>query len=282
MEKDQGAYITNMKRDLLCLMLAYPEYIKDLDIKEDGSVYLVLNSGKKLLYDDKKPKSAAYKFSAPDLNDMLEQIYPLTPVKSVLEENFDPGRCRIYELLNEVYGSSRKSIEAKLVNVNFGYGTLRFNSSNKAAESFKAAMMEIGNLAGKNSLVMSNAFPCSGTYNYRLIAGTDKLSPHSYGIAVDLSVKKNDYWKWCNREAGDKRLSAYPPEIAEIFEKNNFIWGGKWSHFDIMHFEYRPEIILKARYFKDSTEDNKLWYIGAPDGDAVVKSYIEKIDSEIK
>ena len=29
--------------------------------------------------------------------------------------------------------------------------------------------------------------------------------------------------------------------------RNGFIWGGKWSEFDLMHFEYRPELILLAR-----------------------------------
>ena len=37
--------------------------------------------------------------------------------------------------------------------------------------------------------------------------------------------------------------------IAEVeaFEAEGFIWGGKWSEFDLMHFEYRPELILLAR-----------------------------------
>jgi hypothetical protein len=34
-----------------------------------------------------------------------------------------------------------------------------------------------------------------------------------------------------------------PMEIVEIFEKHGFIWGGKWGHFDTMHFEYRPELL---------------------------------------
>ena len=32
--------------------------------------------------------------------------------------------------------------------------------------------------------------------------------------------------------------------IPEIFEKHGFIWGGKWDHFDTMHFEYRPELCV--------------------------------------
>ena len=33
-----------------------------------------------------------------------------------------------------------------------------------------------------------------------------------------------------------------PREIVDIFEKHGFIWGGKWYHYDTMHFEYRPEL----------------------------------------
>jgi len=32
-------------------------------------------------------------------------------------------------------------------------------------------------------------------------------------------------------------------EIVEIFERHGFIWGGKWYHYDTMHFEYRPEML---------------------------------------
>jgi len=68
----------------------------------------------------------------------------------------------------------------------------------------------------------------------------------------------------------------------EIFENNNFIWGGKWSHFDILHFEYRPEIILKARYFAGSVDLKKPWYEGVPLEQSLIKSSIEKIEALIK
>ena len=35
-----------------------------------------------------------------------------------------------------------------------------------------------------------------------------------------------------------------PEEIVTIFEKHGFIWGGKWYHFDTMHFEFRPELLV--------------------------------------
>jgi len=34
-----------------------------------------------------------------------------------------------------------------------------------------------------------------------------------------------------------------PQQIVDIFERHGFIWGGKWYHYDTMHFEYRPELL---------------------------------------
>ena len=35
-----------------------------------------------------------------------------------------------------------------------------------------------------------------------------------------------------------------PPKIVrDIFESEGFIWGGKWTVWDTMHFEYHPELI---------------------------------------
>ena len=33
-----------------------------------------------------------------------------------------------------------------------------------------------------------------------------------------------------------------PKEVVDIFERYGFIWGGRWYHYDTMHFEYRPEL----------------------------------------
>ncbi|WML34859.1 M15 family metallopeptidase [Clostridium sp. OS1-26] len=274
-------YYYTIKRDLLCLMMAYPEYITNIEKEESGQVYLVMKSGRKILYDDKKSKNFEKKLSDPDLQDMMEQEYPLSYSKSLMEEDFDPGRRRVYALLKEVYGESKQQVESNLKNVSLGYGNYQFNNNNKAAESLQNAMKEIIPITEKRKDIKVCVYPCSGTFNYRLIAGTNQLSPHSFGIAIDLARDKRDYWKWGSREEGEKRIASYPKELVEIFEKNNFIWGGKWGHFDILHFEYRPEIILKARYFGDKLND-KEWYIGAPYEDLSVKNYIEKINQVFK
>lgn len=275
-EKD---YETQMKQDILILMLAYPEHIVNVE-KSNDKVFCVTKSGRKILYDDKIEKSYEQKLANPDLQDMLEQNYPLEKNNTLMDKNFDPGRIRHYELFNEVYGNSKREIEKNLTNLKYGYTNYQFNSQNNANTSLEAALKEIIPLAKSRNDVGAILYPASGTYNYRVIAGTGRLSPHSYGIAIDLKSDKKDYWKWSSKEQGEKRLSEYPKELVEAFERNNFIWGGKWNHFDILHFEYRPEIILKARCFNDWEQDKK-WYENSYLEEKEIKKYIDKIEAAL-
>jgi hypothetical protein len=78
------------------------------------------------------------------------------------------------------------------------------------------------------------------------------LSNHSYGIAIDfkLPAALHKYWQWDGCK--ENQTCAFPTKIVQdenlqkvvsIFEKNGFIWGGKWYHYDSVHFEYRPELL---------------------------------------
>lgn len=275
-------YEKTMKQDILCLMMAYPEYIVGLEKEENNKVYIVLKSSKRVLYDDRKVKGADQKLDNPDLQDMMEQIYPLGSKYNLMEINYDPGRIRIYTLFHEVYGYSKNEIEKNLKNVNVGYRNFQFNEKNSASKALSSVMKEIVQLSNGNARVHRYIFPCSGTYNYRRISGTGRLSPHSFGIAIDLKSDKKDYWKWATRKQGEERIKGYPSEIVEIFEKNNFVWGGKWGHFDILHFEYRPEIIFKAKYFNKDKNDALPWYSGINVKNDKVMEYINKIDNALK
>jgi hypothetical protein len=86
--------------------------------------------------------------------------------------------------------------------------------------------------------------PTGGTYNCRRIAGSRARSMHAYGAAIDISTKFADYWRWDSTDWTQPRWrNRIPIEIVRIFEKQGFIWGGYWYHFDTMHFEYRPELL---------------------------------------
>lgn len=94
-------------------------------------------------------------------------------------------------------------------------------------------------------------------YNWRDISGTMIISYHSYGLAVDIlpynPSNKVIYWQWASRFRDDwlqvpLRERWSPPEsVIRIFENNGFIWGGKWTLYDTMHFEYRPEMLILAK-----------------------------------
>lgn len=275
---DKKENIVKMKQHILCIMMAYPEYITDLKLSENGNIYLIMKSGRKILYDDGKSKSPEEKISDPDLEDMMEPIYPLGKIDKLMDSSFNPGRIRIYTLLKEVYGEGKKEVEKNLDNINTYYGHLQFNRNNNASLALKSVMDELIPLAQSRADIKACLAPYSGTFNYRNISGTDRLSPHAFGIAIDLAYNENDYWQWSSRKQGQERLKSYPKEIVEIFEKNNFIWGGKWGHFDILHFEYRPEIIMMSRFFGNKNNNPDFWYDGAPIENDQVKSYIKKID----
>lgn len=259
---NDSSYESIMKQDLLSLMVSYSKYIKGIEKNEEGKVYLLLNSGKKILYDDKKAKNSWQKSSNPDLQDMLEQIYPLSDLKEILPNHFNPGCIRVYPLLHEAYGTNKNKILANLVKVSIGYKYVEFNQNNMASDALKSVMKELLPLSRQNHKVYSASFPSSGTFNYRLIGGTNRLSSHAFGIAIDLHSNKYDYWRWATRDEGQKRINSYPQEVVHIFEKYGFVWGGKWGNFDIMHYEYRPEIIYKARYFSKEPVTGIPWYDG--------------------
>lgn len=95
-------------------------------------------------------------------------------------------------------------------------------------------------------------------YYWRLIAGTNRKSFHSLGIAIDVQPKyyggKDVYWSWAkDRDPENWMLTPLskrwmpPKSVIKIFEEEGFIWGGKWAIWDNMHFEYHPELILNSR-----------------------------------
>ncbi|WP_374448977.1 M15 family metallopeptidase [Stella sp.] len=82
-----------------------------------------------------------------------------------------------------------------------------------------------------------------GTFNCRAIAGTDRLSLHGFGIAIDVAPTEEGYWQTADtdRKGRPIRRNHMPAEVVAAFEREGFVWGGRWNRFDTFHFEYRPE-----------------------------------------
>ncbi|MDF1596085.1 MAG: M15 family metallopeptidase [Acidimicrobiia bacterium] len=79
-----------------------------------------------------------------------------------------------------------------------------------------------------------------GCYNPRLIRGGDKggaVSRHTWGIAIDINPNDNPYGGRIGMD----------PDIAAIFQKWGFAWGGGWTYTDGGHFEWNhvPDHLLE-------------------------------------
>ena len=66
-----------------------------------------------------------------------------------------------------------------------------------------------------------------GCYVPRFIAGTNTLSFHSFGTAIDLNVPDN--------QRGT--VGKMDRRVVPIFKQWGFAWGGDWHYTDPMHFE---------------------------------------------
>lgn len=90
-------------------------------------------------------------------------------------------------------------------------------------------------------------------FNFRRVAGTNILSNHSTGHAIDINPQYNPYVKIRNGrttiqpktgKAYINRFKSFPYKIEKndlcykLFKKHGFIWGGDWKSVkDFQHFE---------------------------------------------
>lgn len=180
------------------------------------------------------------------LRDQMSMLYPAGAHYATPVGDNDPGRLRHIAFFKAMYGASETEVRRRLVPVRWlereALLMTSVNGVDKALARVSATLMRLppGRLAC--------ADPSAGTFTYRIVAGTNYLSAHSFGIAIDLNLTCSDYWYWDQQRSGNGALSyknRMPLEIVEAFEHEGFIWGGKWAHYDTMHFEYRPELLVR-------------------------------------
>lgn len=70
----------------------------------------------------------------------------------------------------------------------------------------------------------------SGGFNYRTIRGSDQLSQHAFGNAIDIGAAANPM---------GGTTSDLPSGVSELAAKYGLEWGGNWqTRPDPMHFEW--------------------------------------------
>ncbi len=96
----------------------------------------------------------------------------------------------------------------------------------------------------------------SSGFNYRTISGTDRLSVHSFGAAIDINPRLNPWMR--RREQGmliDPPGATYNPEVPGTFfeqhpvvlflQARGWTWCGEWTDKDYHHFE-KPHGIVPS------------------------------------
>jgi hypothetical protein len=77
-----------------------------------------------------------------------------------------------------------------------------------------------------------------GGYVCRNIAGSSRLSIHSYGLAIDINPNQNPHcpsWAACNGR--NVLITNMPATFVNLFRNEGWGWGGNWnSSKDAMHF----------------------------------------------
>jgi hypothetical protein len=160
--------------------------------------------------------------------------------------NDDPGRFRNEAFLQKLYGDCRKGeVDRHMVALTWlpkSWGkTIRATNVEGVADRLKAISAEIDALP---PAISRAAYPIAGILSCRIVPDTGAMSMHAYGAAIDLNLKVSDYWLWQKKSDPIPYRNRMPQEIVDVFERHGFIWGGKWYHYDTMHFEYRPELLL--------------------------------------
>jgi hypothetical protein len=208
------------------LVRAYPEQLAGYDATD-----LIWRDGTRM------PLAAG----PPSILDQIRLPYPAGASAAALYRQNDAGRDRNRAFFDKMYGDCwRGEVATRLVPVvwlpqSWGH-TIRITAVNGVAARLAEISSELDALP---AAVKRYAYPSAGTYNCRTVADTGAPSMHAWGAAIDINAGHAEYWLWPRHTPADR----IPAEIIDIFERHGFIWGGKWSHYDTMHFEYRPELV---------------------------------------
>jgi hypothetical protein len=207
---------------------------------------LHLPDGTDLTWDDGLTKTFAVALETPDLQDSLAMPYPRGVIVPNNTLNLDPGRIRSEALFKATFGASSAAVTQALVSVDFVGQTVKFHP--RAAAALGKVSTKLKQLIAQTpSLGAFVTGSLGGTFEWRPIANTTRLSAHSYGIAIDIVVAKSNYWEWEKTPSGTfVWKNQIPQAIVDAFEAEGFAWGGRWYHYDTMHFEYRPELFDPA------------------------------------
>jgi hypothetical protein len=206
-------------------------------VRRGGGWTLVLPGGRALPWDDGRAKTLDQKLDDADLEDTLSIPYRKGPIAPPGVDE-DAGRVRVSALFEATYGASAESVRKSLVATKLLGKTLWVHK--KAAPAFAAVAARLERALEKEPSLAVYFEGMGGTFNWRPIAGTNRPSAHSFGVSLDLNPARSAYFR--NDGKTPRWRNEIPQAIVDAFEAERFVWGGRWAHYDTMHFEWRPEL----------------------------------------
>jgi len=241
---DPGATSENfyMHKVLFSLIRAYPEHIKRIDIKKDDFILYINKTpihyqGGRMLSDQNLP-------FAENFNTIF---YPYLPGGKIFPSIPRPLISnRSDDFLTALIGLSEREIRKQCAWVPFlGRKVFVHQICIQPLKQVEKIIME----KAKHYLTVRkfvDNIKLIYSFDRREIEGASSLSYHAFGLALDIIPRsykrKHVYWRWSKdiiKEWWSIPLSErwMPPlEVITAFEANGFVWGGKWFHFDNVHF----------------------------------------------
>ncbi|WP_188961049.1 M15 family metallopeptidase [Deinococcus aquiradiocola] len=223
-------------RAAAALVAAYPAFLQGVTDRD-----LLWRDGTRMALARAPAGTYTQRLDAPGLLDQLDARYPACSPLSAPAFLADPGRTRFTALFQKMYGGTAAAVRAHLRPVDWLGQTVLVTDVNGAASSLRAVAAEVA----RHPEWRTYAVPSAGTFLWRTVAGTPRRSVHSYGAAIDLHTAHAAYWAWDGYREGERGVrwrNAFPVGLVQTFERHGWIWGGRWYHYDTMHFEYRPEL----------------------------------------
>jgi hypothetical protein len=168
------------------LARAYPDHVASVD-----ATHVVMRDGTRLAISDGiAGKTRAERLRRPDIDDMFADPYVFGRPQGPPQGGEDPGRARNEPFFDRVYGDCRRGeVSPRLRNVRWmpgrGGTPLQVTTVNDVAGRLEAVIRDLDRLPPAMTRYL---VPSAGTYNCRVIAGTDQRSMHAYGVAIDINV----------------------------------------------------------------------------------------------
>jgi hypothetical protein len=161
------------------------------------------------------------------------------------------GRSRLSTITMNFYGLDKRMHRGVLIVRSDLTGEIKYGFSRSLGVRFPITKMNNPNVYGGDD-PKQMAADNSSAFNCRRVVGNPyRMSPHSYGIAIDVNPRQNPYrdvtGKWwpengleyVDRTPRRQGMLNSDSTMVKVLGNEGFFWGGRWyPGRDYQHFQY--------------------------------------------